>query len=117
MGPRTKSALLAVLMSILMLGLTTPASATYQTKSQARRAAKHFVRKRSRLVHWKVTWRWVEPASKCSRVNRAKVQCHYQFGNFHTGNRRACLGVVRIRRRGKYYYARWIRERCGRVVH
>src|SRR3954470_3898647 len=120
MRPPMKWALLGAFVGVLMLGLATPALATYMNKSQARRAAKHFVRKRSLLVNWKVTWRWVEPASKCSRVKRAKVQCRYQFGHRDTGSSRstrACMGVVRIRKRGRLYYRRWIRERCGRVVY
>jgi hypothetical protein len=101
-----------------VVSLAVPAQAAYLRKSQAHRAAKHFVRKRSRLVGWTVTWRWVEPAAKCSRVRRAKVECHYQFGNRHTdsdGNTRGCFGDLRIRKRAGSYYARWIRERCGYV--
>jgi hypothetical protein len=115
-----RAALLGVLVGVLMLGLAAPAPAAYLSKPEAHRAAKHFVKKRSRLVNFKVTWRWVEPAPECSRVKRAKVDCHYQFGNLKTdseGNQQGCFGDLRIRERAGKYYARWLRERCGYVFN
>jgi hypothetical protein len=116
-----RSTVLGVLVGVLLLGLATPAPAAYLRKSEAHRAAKHFVKKRSRAVKFRVTWRWVEPASDCSRVTRTKVECHYQFGNRRDtdseGNTRGCFGDLRIRKRAEKYHSRWVRERCGYVLY